>query len=212
MCPEAGVGTLAAMEGFLSSLDPWVVYLVVGTLAFGESAAFLGLILPGEVALVGAAAIASAIGVDPFILAVVAAAAASVGGLVGYEVGRRYGRRLVAWDPIARRLGGALGRLADRIAAARSALALVVAGRFNQVTRAAVPALAGMAPMPWYRFAAANAIGAVLWSTAFTTIGFLAAEWWRESSGPFQAVLAAGVAAAIGGWVALSRQRAGGSS
>ena len=196
------------MESFLASLDPWVVYLVVGALTFGESAAFLGLILPGEVALVAAAAIASAMGVDPFVLGVVAAATASVGGLVGYEVGRRYGRRLVAWDPIARRMGGSLGRLADGIVAARSAMALVIAGRFNQVTRAAVPGLAGMAPMPWYRFAAANAIGAVLWSASFTAIGFLAAEWWRESSGSFQVVLAAGLAAAIGGWVAFTRQPA----
>lgn len=193
------------MEAFLTSLDPWILYLVVGALTFGESAAFLGLVLPGEVTLVGAAAVASVIGVDPVVLAVVAAASASAGGLVGYEVGRRYGRRLAAWNPIATRLGDHMTRLAERIGLARTAVPLVIAGRFNQVTRAVVPALAGMAPMPLRRFAAANVIGAVLWSAAFTTVGFLAAEWWRDSSGAFQAVLAASLAAVVGGWVALSR-------
>jgi membrane protein DedA with SNARE-associated domain len=193
------------MEAFLGSLDPWVVYLVVGVLAFGESAAFLGLVLPGEVALVGAAAIASAVGVDPLVLVAVAAASGATGGFVGYELGRRYGRRLAAWKPIATRLGGHMTRLAEKIGFARSSFSLVVLGRFNQVTRAAVPALAGMAPMPRRRFFPANLIGAVLWSSAFTTIGFLAAEWWRDSSDSFQVVLAAAIAAVVGGWMALSR-------
>jgi membrane-associated protein len=197
------------MEAFLASLDPWVVYLVVGVLAFGESAAFLGLILPGEVALVGAAAAASLIGIDPVVLGAIAAASATAGGLVGYEIGRRYGRRLTAWGPISRRLGAGPTRLADRITAARSSVGIVIAGRFNQLTRAAVPALAGMAPMPRTRFATGNVIGALLWSAAFTAVGFLAAEWWRESSGGFQAVLAAGLAAAIGGWVAFTGPRVG---
>lgn len=199
------------METFLVSMEPWVIYLVVGALAFGESAAFLGLILPGEVGLVAAAAVAAVVGVDPVVLAVVAASSASAGGLVGYEVGRRYGRQLAAWGPISDRLGGAMGRIADRIASAHSAMALVIIGRFNQVTRAAVPALAGMAPMSRPRFVAANVIGALLWSITFTAVGFLAAEWWRDSSGPFQAILAAGLAAAIGGWMALTRVRGVGS-
>ncbi|MGH8911237.1 MAG: DedA family protein [Acidimicrobiia bacterium] len=193
------------METFLASLEPWVVYVVIGALTFGESAAFLGLILPGEVGLVAAAAVASVVGIDPVMLAVVAASSASAGGVVGYEVGRRYGRRLAAWAPIARRLGGAMGRMADRIAMTRSAMTLVIIGRFNQVTRAAVPALAGMAPISRLRFAAANVIGAILWSVTFTAVGFLAAEWWRDSSGPFQAVLAASLAAVIRGWMALTR-------
>ena len=193
------------MEAFLGSLDPWVVYVVVGALTFGESAAFLGLVLPGEVTLVAAAALAAVVGIDPVLLGLVATAAATAGGLVGYEVGRRFGRRLAEWTPIANRLGVHMTRLAERISSAKTAMPIVILGRFNQITRAVVPALAGMAPMPRRRFVPANFVGATLWSATFTGIGFLAAEWWRDSSGPFQAVLAAGLAAAIGGWMALSR-------
>lgn len=45
------------MEAFIASLDPWLIYLVVAVLTFGESAAFLSLVFPGEVALVAAAAL-----------------------------------------------------------------------------------------------------------------------------------------------------------
>jgi membrane-associated protein len=194
------------MDGFLASLDPWMVYLVVAGLTFGESAAFLGLIFPGEVALVGAAAVASAIGVDPITLAIVASLAAGAGGLAGYEIGRRFGTRLVEWPPVARRVGHHVSRVADRLGGT-GAVALVVAGRFNQATRAAVPALAGMAPMRWTRFALANLVGAVLWSTAFTSIGFFAAEWWRASSGPMHWVFAGAFVVAISGWLVVGRRQ-----
>jgi membrane-associated protein len=194
------------MDGFLASLDPWLIYLVVAGLTFGESAAFLGLIFPGEVALVGAAAVAATVGIDPITLAIVASLAAGAGGLAGYEIGRRYGARLVEWPPVARRVGHHVTRVAHRLGGT-GAVALVVAGRFNQATRAAVPALAGMAPMRWPRFALANLVGAVLWSTVFTSIGFFAAEWWRASSGPVHWVFAGALVLAISGWLVIGRHR-----
>lgn len=192
------------MDAFLTSLDPWMVYVMIGAVTFGESAAFLGLLFPGEVALVAAAALAITIGVDPAALAIVAAASSSAGGFVGYELGRRYGLRLVEWEPVSRRVGPHLTRLAHRLSAP-GAGALVALGRFNQATRAAVPALAGMAPMRWTRFAVANCAGGILWALTFTLIGFFAAEWWRVSSGPVQVIMAVVLASGVGAWVAFTR-------
>lgn len=193
-----------AMDGFFASLDPWMVYVVIGALTFGESAAFLGLLFPGEVALVAAGAVAVTVGVDPVTLAIVAAACSSAGGLAGYEIGRRYGARLVEWRPVATRVGPHLTRVAHRLAGPGATL-LVALGRFNQATRAAVPALAGMAPMRWSTFAVANTAGGVVWALTFTLIGFYAAEWWRVSSGPVQVVLAVVLACGIGAWFAVTR-------
>lgn len=75
------------METFLAGLDPLLIYLVVAGLAFGESVSFLSFFLPGEVALVTAAALAGPVGTDPIVLGAVAATAAAAGGWCGYELG-----------------------------------------------------------------------------------------------------------------------------
>jgi hypothetical protein len=80
MVPPEQIRQGRGMDTFLAALDPWLIYLVVGALTFGESAAFLGLLLPGEIALVGAAAVAMAVGVNPVTLAVVAAGCSALGG------------------------------------------------------------------------------------------------------------------------------------
>jgi membrane protein DedA with SNARE-associated domain len=76
--------------------------------------------------------------------------------------------------------------------------ALVAVARFNQLTRAVVPALAGMAEMGRVRFAIANGIGALVWAGVFTAIGHYAAEWWRSTSGLVHILMAVVVATGVG--------------
>lgn len=201
-------GMMPRVEAFLASLDPWLIYLVVGLLTFGESAAFISLVFPGEIGLVAAAALGASTGVDPFLLAAVAALGAALGGLLGYTVGRRYGNRLVAWEPISRRLGAKMVELRPMLAGPEAS-ALVAVARFNQIARAVVPALAGMAEMGRTRFALANAAGAVVWAAVFTAIGFYAAEWWNNTSGLVHLLTAAALLAAASGWLLLRRRRGG---
>jgi len=193
------------MEAFLASLDPLVVYAIVALLTFGESAAFLSLVLPGEVALVTAAALGAASGVEPVLLGGIAAVGALTGGMLGYALGRRYGARLVGWDPIRRRIGDRMGTLHPMVSGPEAG-ALVAVARFNQVTRALVPALAGMASMGRVRFAVANGVGAVIWSALFTGVGYYAGEWWQSTSGLVHVAML--VVAVIGiGWWLVARRR-----
>lgn len=194
------------VENFLASLDPWSIYLVVGLLTLGESAAFLSLVFPGEVALVAAAAMGVSAGLDPVLLGGVAALGALVGGGLGYAIGRRYGPRLIDWAPIDRRLGHRMEQLRPLLAG-HEAGALVAVSRFNQITRAVVPALAGMAEMGRVRFAVANGIGAVIWAAAFTAIGFYAAEWWRSTSGVVHLLVVLVAVAGLTSWLFLRRRR-----
>lgn len=193
------------MEAFLASLDPWLIYVVVAVLTFGESAAFLSLVFPGEVGLVAAAALGSTAGVEPLSLAGVATFGALLGGTFGYAIGRRYGPRVVRWEPIERRLGQRIDELRPMLAGS-DAGALVGVARFNQVTRAIVPALAGMAGMGRIRFAIANAIGALVWAAVFTAIGHYAAEFWHSTSGWVHLIGVVLVASGIGLWL-LRRSR-----
>lgn len=193
------------MEEFLASLDPLLIYGIVGLLTFGESAAFLSLVFPGEIALVAAAALGVSSGVDPVILGAVATLGALLGGLFGYGLGRRYGPRIVEWEPINRKLGHRMGELRPMVAGSEAG-ALVAVARFNQITRAVVPALAGMAEMGRVRFAVANGLGAIAWAAVFTAIGFYAAEWWHSTSGMVH-LMAAVVLALGAAWWLLARWR-----
>jgi membrane-associated protein len=195
------------VEDFLASLDPWLIYSVVAVLTFGESAAFLSLVFPGEVGLVAAAAVGATAGVEPWALAGVATVGALAGGLAGYAIGRRYGPRLMGWDPIERRLGARMRELGP-VLAGSDATALVGVARFNQVTRAVVPALAGMAEMGRARFAVANGIGALIWAAAFTAIGHYAAEFWHSTSGLVHLVGGGVIVLAVSLWLWL-RSRTG---
>ena len=196
----SGRGTIGNVEAFLSSLEPWLIYATVALLTFGESAAFLSLVFPGEVGLVAAAALGTSVGVEPLVLAGVATVGALLGGLLGYAMGRRYGPRLIAWDPIERRLGDRMRELGPMLAGS-DAGALVGVARFNQVTRAVVPALAGMAEMSRVRFAVANGIGALIWAAGFTAIGHYAAEFWHSTSGWVHVVGGAVIVLAAGLWL-----------
>jgi membrane protein DedA with SNARE-associated domain len=144
-------------------------------------------------------------GVDPLILAGVATLGAFTGGLFGYAIGRRYGQRLVAWEPIDRRFGDRMAQLGPMLVEPESG-ALVAVARFNQITRAVVPALAGMVEMGKVRFAVANGVGALIWAALFTAVGYYAAEWWRSTSGWVHLVMAMVVAIA-GLWWLLARRR-----
>lgn len=194
------------MEDFIASLDPWLIYVVIGALTFGESAAFLSLVFPGEVALVAAAAVGVSAGVDPIVLGAVATVGALAGGIFGYAIGRRYGPKLVRWGPIERRLADRIDHLGPMLKAPEAG-ALVAVARFNQITRAVVPALAGMAEMGRVRFAVANGVGALIWAAAFTAIGYYAAEWWRSTSGLVHIIVAVAVIAGAGSWFLLRRRR-----
>jgi membrane-associated protein len=201
-------GIIRSVDAFLASLDPWLIYIVVGILTLGESAAFLSLVFPGEVALVAAAALGLNAGVDPFMLGGAATIGALVGGLLGYAIGHRYGPRLMGWAPISKRLGDRMAQLRPLLTGPEAG-PLVAVARFNQITRAVVPALAGMAGMGKIRFALSNAIGALVWASVFTAIGFYAAEWWHSTSQLVHIILAALLVVALGAWWLTRRRRRG---
>jgi membrane protein DedA with SNARE-associated domain len=88
-----------------------------------------------------------------------------------YEIGHRYGDRLLSVRPLRRRR--------DRLAAARSTLArrggpAVFIGRFVAFLRAVMPFLAGTSRMPYRRFLAYNAAGGLVWGAGSVVLGYLA--------------------------------------
>jgi membrane-associated protein len=151
----------------------WAVLCVVALVVFAEDALFVGFVLPGETAAVLGGVAASRGHVSVVAVIGVVIAAAVVGDSVGYEVGRILGPRILRLDIMASRR--------TRIDAAAAFLArrggvAVFLGRWTAFLRAVMPALAGMARMPYARFLAFNAAGGILWSIAVVLVGFFAGE------------------------------------
>jgi membrane protein DedA with SNARE-associated domain/membrane-associated phospholipid phosphatase len=162
------------MRGLVDTLtrlsSPWA-YIVVGVLATAE-AVLVGLVLPGELALLLGGFLAYERHVSLAGMVLVAAVASVAGYLLGYEVGRRVGPALRD-GPLGRRIGKARWQRAQDALAARGGQAILV-GRFVGVLRALLPTAAGMARMPYRPFLAYTVIGGLIWAPGFVLLGYLA--------------------------------------
>jgi len=88
----------------LLSVPALLAYLLVGLLAFGESAAFVGFVLPGETALLFGGLLAAQGKVSLPAMMGIGICAAIAGDSVGYQLGRRLGPGLQT-SRLGRRLG-----------------------------------------------------------------------------------------------------------
>jgi membrane protein DedA with SNARE-associated domain len=153
---------------FMHAIERYGYAAVVGLVAIEG----LGIPLPGETAVVTAAAFAAAGSLDVVGVGVAAAMGAVLGGSGGYWLGRSQGRVLLA------RHGHQVGLDAGKVARAERyfadhGLKTVFFARFVAVLRILGGLLAGMAHMPFGRFSAVNAAGGVLWAATFTALGYL---------------------------------------
>jgi len=175
----------------LTSLPAGWIYLVVGLLVFAEDALFVGFLIPGETAAVIGGVTANSGRTDLVAMMAVVVAAAILGDSVGYEVGRRFGGRLLETRPLRRRR--------ERVDRAREFLArrggpAVLLGRFVAFLRATMPFLSGSARMRYRRFLAYNAVGGVLWGVGTVLLGFLAGAAYQRVARTFGVVSAVVVA------------------
>jgi membrane protein DedA with SNARE-associated domain len=200
---------VSAITTDLARLSGPLAYLVVAALVFGETALFFGFVLPAEIAVVLGGVLASHGRVSLPLLMVVVVAAAIIGPLVGYEVGRRMGGRVIG-SRVLRRVSGTVERGASALNS-RGALAVLV-GRFTAVLRALMPALAGTARMPYRTFVVYNAVGGVVWGIGYCLLGYLAGSAYaavaRQVGAGFAIALAALVVTALVIWAVRRHRRA----
>jgi membrane protein DedA with SNARE-associated domain len=146
-------------------------YLIAGGLVFAEAAVMVGLVLPGEIALLVAGFAAHQGWVELWPMVGIAIGSAALGDGVGYEVGRLLGPRLRA-SRLGRRVGDHRWRRADTFLRRRGGTAVLL-GRFTAVLRALTPVIAGMAHLPYLRtFLPWNITGAVVWGGGCVLLGY----------------------------------------
>lgn len=173
------------VQEWLETVPAVSIYLLVGLVIGLES---LGIPLPGEIILVSSALLASQHGdIDPFILGACASAGAIIGDSIGYAIGRKGGRPLLAW------LGKKFPKhfSEGHIATAERSFEkwgmwAVFFGRFVALLRIFAGPLAGVLHMPYWKFLIANVFGGILWAGGTTAViyyvGVVAESWLKRFS------------------------------
>jgi membrane protein DedA with SNARE-associated domain len=160
------------------SLSGWAALAVLFTLPALEAPVFLGLVLPGELALLLGGVLA-----HEHRLALPAALAAGTAGALagdsaGYWIGRRWGPRLLA-SRLGRRIGpGRLHRVESLLL--RGGGRALFVGRCTAGARVVLPGLAGMLGLPYRTFALWTGAAAAVWATAHVLLGYAAGAGWRH--------------------------------
>jgi membrane-associated protein len=145
-------------------------YIGLFVIIFLETGLLVGFFLPGDTLLISAG-VAAAGGLISLPGAMIACALGSVcGDQLGYYIGYKLGPRVFT---------RAESRLFDpkNVDRAREffkrfgPFAIVIA-RFVPVVRAFVPTMAGVSRFPYLTFLGFSALGAILWGTSVTAIGY----------------------------------------
>jgi membrane-associated protein len=188
---------VSSIASGLVDLHGWVAYLVIAALVFGETAVFVGFVLPGEIATILGGVLASRGHVSLAVLILVVVIAAIAGPFVGYEIGRRTGDRLFAAKGLARVRGGVER---TRSVLSKRGGAAVFLGRFIAVARAIMPDAAGAGGVRLATFAVYNVLGGLLWGVGYCLLGYLAGSAYAV----VEERVGAGLAIAIGAVVVIA--------
>ncbi len=186
---------------------PWV-YVVIAAAGFLESAAFVGLVVPGETVMLLGGVLAAAGQADLVGVVLAAVLGAVAGDQAGYTLGRTLGPSLRS-GRAGRWIGHERWARAEDLVARRGGPAVFL-GRWIGFLRAVVPAAAGAVGVPRTTFLAWNAVGGALWASTVVGAGFLAgASWPTIQAWLGTGALVAGVAASVVvlGVLALRRHR-----
>ena len=176
--------TLSALFALLSSLDAALVqavadhgdlvYALIWLTIYAETAFVVTVFLPGGTLVFAAAALAARGTLDVWPVALGCYAAATLGDMTNFAIGRalRRGAGGGLAGTLRKRLLPPQQLEAARRAFARHGAATVLLSRFVPILRAAFPMAVAMAGMSWQRFAWLNAVGKLVWALVFVGGGY----------------------------------------
>jgi membrane protein DedA with SNARE-associated domain len=152
---------------FVRAHEAWAAP-VVFVLAFGESLAFISLLVPAWAALVGIGVLISTGELSFWPVWVAGAVGAALGDWLSYWIGVKLGPPVAHIWPLSRHPD--LLPKGEAFVKRWGALAIFI-GRFFGPLRASVPLVAGIFHMPFWQFQIANFTSAFVWAAVLLTMG-----------------------------------------
>ena len=162
------------VQQYLDTSTPFFIYLALGAIVFIETGILFAFFLPGDSILFAAGLVAATRDDTNIVfLVTIIFIAAFLGDQVGYVLGRKYGRSYLE-----RHSSPRIERMIDRAENfyEKYGWSAVILARFYPWIRTFMPPIAGIGKMNYYKFLAANALGALLWGVGITTLGYYAAS------------------------------------
>ena len=152
-----------------------LTYLIVGVAAFIETAAFVGLVLPGETVVILGGAVAGQ-GETSVILTIgIVWACAFSGDTVSFLLGRRLGRGFILrHGPRVRITHERFARVEGYFS--RHGGKTILIGRFIGLVRALAPFTAGTSGMRYTNFLPFSVLGTGLWAAGYVLLGYFASR------------------------------------
>ncbi len=162
------------LDDFANLLGDWT-YLIVGLLAFLETGAFVGLLVPGETAMIVGGAVAGLGVINLYLLVAIAWSMAFLGDSFSFMLGRKLGRGFVL------RHGSKVGVTRERFEGVeqyfeRHGGKTVLIGRFVGIVRALAPFVAGTSGMSYRGFVPYSILGSGLQVTSNIILGYVFAR------------------------------------
>ncbi|MGB7260221.1 MAG: DedA family protein [Pseudolabrys sp.] len=159
---------------FVRDHEGWALPIVFA-LAFGESLAFISLLIPATVALIGIGALIGASGINFLPIWISASLGAALGDWLSYWIGFTFKDSIAHVWP--------LSRYPDLIPRGhrfveRFGFYAIFLGRFFGPLRASVPLVAGILAMPSLPFQLANFSSAFLWAAVLLAPGTFGMKFW----------------------------------
>ena len=152
-------------------LGKWT-YLLVGAMAFLETGAFVGLLAPGETAMILGGVVAGQGQIEVVTLIAIVWTAAVAGDCASYFLGRRLGREFMVRHGPRFQITPQRLETVENFFERHGGKAIFI-GRFVGLVRAIAPFLAGSGGMPFRRFLPFDILGAGLWATTFIMAGYV---------------------------------------
>lgn len=157
----------------VESYGVWV-YAILFLIIFSETGFVVTPFLPGDSLLFVAGGLAALGGMDLGILLGTLIAAAALGNMVNYQIGRFIGPRVFQWQNS--RIFNKSALLKTQVFYERHGGKTLVISRFLPLLRTFAPFVAGVGAMNYVRFLTFNLIGAVAWVVSLTLAGYFFAN------------------------------------
>jgi membrane protein DedA with SNARE-associated domain len=165
-------GFAHALADFVRDHQAWAAPIVL-VLAFGESLAFISLLIPAWGALVAIGAMLGGSGINFWPVWIAGAFGAALGDWLSYWFGYRYKEQVAHMWPLSR-YPEILPR--GKAFVEKWGVPSIFIGRFFGPLRASVPLAAGIFEMEYWHFQIANLVSALVWAAALLLFGDVLAQ------------------------------------
>jgi undecaprenyl-diphosphatase len=196
------------IEDIAAGLGEWA-YLLVAFMAMAETAAFLGFIAPGEFTIIFGGVLAGEGTLSIQLLIGIAWASCVIGDAIGFNLGRRLGRKFALdHGPKVRLTEERFLKVEDFFR--RHGGKTIFIGRWLGLVRPLMPFTAGASGMSYRRFLPYDVLGAGLWAATWCLLGYIfwqSFEQVASTAGRGTIAFAVLLGIAIGGYQAVKRLR-----